>query len=247
MILLDQGYGIQPANWIVDEKKAPGYSRIYYLLSGEVTYKDQTTTKKLEIGKLYIFPSYNTFRITHNPHAPICCLWFHVDLLPTLVNNLIEIIVQSEDSLYYLLHAIRCEYCANLDLRPSFFALVDVLIKHFYEREYLPLPNESMSYILCYINDHYKQALTIEEIAHHFNYTPAYFIRMFKKEFHITPYQYLIKYRMNEAVRLLLSGMSISQIAEQVGYSDSKNFSYAFRLKFRVSPTAYKESYTPLA
>lgn len=247
MTLLLQGYGVQPKNWIVDENKAPGFSRVYYIISGDVFYQDEKQSMKLKQGKLYIFPSYSEFKITHNEDNPINCLWLHLDLLPTIINNPIEISVDKNSSLHYLLLSIKSQILKTQGKEPYFLSLVSSLVSYFYENNYIHYPDETLLNILSYINQEYKNLLTIEKISEHFNYTTEHFIRIFQKKVNTTPYQYLTNLRMKEAVQLLSIGTPVKKIALQVGYSDSKIFSHAFKQKFGIPPSKYKFYYRPMA
>ncbi len=247
MVLLDQGCGVQVKEWIVDEKIAPSFSRVYYILSGEVHYFDDEVTKKLDIGKLYIFPSSKKYKLTHNPNAPINCFWLHLDLLPSLVNQLIEIDLQSNYSLYYLIQAMRHEFDYKKSMNPYRFSLINSFVKYCYENNYLSIKNEEFSNILSFIHENYTRQLTVDEISDHFNYTPEHFIRMFQKKINTTPYQYITNCRMSEAIRLLVQDTPVIQVAQHLGYSDSKTFSHAFRLRFGIPPSKYKLYYKPMA
>lgn len=74
-----------------------------------------------------------------------------------------------------------------------------------------------------------------------------YIRKLFKKETGATPYEYLLKQRMELAERLLTGGItnkfseySVSQIAEACGYSEPLYFSRVFKQYFGVSPSEYK-------
>ena len=65
----------------------------------------------------------------------------------------------------------------------------------------------------------------------------------FRACFGTTLFNWLAGQRLQCAARLLAtSSLSIVQIAEQVGYSDSNNFSTAFKRVYRLSPSRYRQS-----
>ena len=47
--------------WTVEEAKPVGFSRVYYVYDGDVTYSDSKTTLKLRKNHIYIFPFYNLY------------------------------------------------------------------------------------------------------------------------------------------------------------------------------------------
>ena len=98
-----------------------------------------------------------------------------------------------------------------------------------------------------YITAHFSTDITLEEIARRFNFTPAYLIRIFKKQVGITPIQYLIDLRMAEARRLMLANrdLDIKEIGEIVGYPDPHYFSRIFKNTQGMSPTEYRSRNPP--
>ena len=71
MRLLAKGYGIQPPEWHVDEPVAAGYSRVYYIESGEAFFKEGVHTIKLPVRSLHIFPASTPYMLFHNVNAPL--------------------------------------------------------------------------------------------------------------------------------------------------------------------------------
>lgn len=247
MTLLLQGFAKQPESWFVNETKSPGYSRVYYITGGEAYYSDTNHTVKLKLNTLYIFPSCKCFKISHDKNNPICCLWFHLDLFPSIIKDLIEIPVVQNQTLYHLLYASMAHLTVFSGNDSYFLSLVNALTSYFYENKLLTIPDESMVSILSYINANYKTAITIEQISAHFHYTTEHFIRMFQKKASITPYQYLTNCKMAEAVRLLSNGATVCEAAANVGYTDSKTFSHAFKQKYDIPPSKYTKYFKPMA
>ena len=64
-----------------------------------------------------------------------------------------------------------------------------------------------------------------------------------RKELGITPIAYLNRYRVNQAKNLLTTTYkNITEIAMEVGFSDSSYFSRVFRLEVCMSPEAYRRA-----
>lgn len=88
----------------------------------------------------------------------------------------------------------------------------------------------------CFADD-----LSLETIAHTAHLAPVYFLREFKKNYHLTPHQYLTQRRIEEAKYLLLSKhQTISEICLTVGFHDLSSFSKLFKYSTGFSPERYR-------
>ncbi|MFP3322698.1 helix-turn-helix domain-containing protein [Planococcus sp. SIMBA_160] len=87
-----------------------------------------------------------------------------------------------------------------------------------------------------------KESITIEKIAGHVYMNPTYFCEYFKNETGETVLDYVTRSRINKARELLLTtNLKIYEIAEQVGYTDTKYFSKLFKKHYGELPSKYKE------
>jgi AraC-like DNA-binding protein len=65
----------------------------------------------------------------------------------------------------------------------------------------------------------------------------------FRKELGVTPIAYLHRYRVNQAKQLLIdTSKSITEIALEVGFSDSSYFGRIFRRETGVSPQGFRQA-----
>ena len=94
----------------------------------------------------------------------------------------------------------------------------------------LPVSNDSkMIKITDFIQSHFGEHLTVELMTQKFNMSERTFTRWFKKELGITFMQYLKSVRMMQAIDFLLkTNLSISEIANKVGYNSLPSFSTVF-------------------
>lgn len=104
--------------------------------------------------------------------------------------------------------------------------------------------NTQLSYVkkvIRYIQVKYSENITIEEIALICGLNRSYLSRLFKEATGYTPNEYLLKYRMTQASKMLKeTDYSVSHISYLVGYSDSFTFSKAFKRYYSQSPSAYR-------
>ena len=93
-----------------------------------------------------------------------------------------------------------------------------------------------------YMNKEFKQNPPLEEIAAKSNLAPNYFHRVFKKHFGLTPLNYMLKMRMEIAVRLLTtSSKSVKEIAYEAGYNNEFYFYRQFKKHYNYSPGKLKK------
>ena len=239
MNLLTNGIGVQHATWGVKQENAAGFSRVYYIMSGNVIYRDNYTEKQLRHGCMYVFPASRAYSISHTAENPIECMWFHIDFFPYDVDRMIEFDLTEYETLGYIIQALLCEKRRELQLMLT-EAMCRVLTYHYDMKKI----GAGVREILGYIRVHFSESdLSVNSIAEHFAYSVEHLIRTFRAECNTTPYKYLGAIRMSYAAECLLKGDSVTVTAEKCGYGEVKTFSKAFRRMYGVSPSRYTEFY----
>ncbi len=93
-----------------------------------------------------------------------------------------------------------------------------------------PLTSILVKRAICYLNDNATYSISRWQIAGSVNISEDYLTRIFRKEIGISPWDYLNRYRIQIASRLLLeTGSSISEIASLTGFQDQAYFCRVFR------------------
>ncbi|WP_020620631.1 helix-turn-helix domain-containing protein [Paenibacillus daejeonensis] len=90
-----------------------------------------------------------------------------------------------------------------------------------------------------YMERHFDQQLQLEQLAAMAGYSVNHFSKLFKSATHLTPAAYLTGQRMERAKQLLLTPLSMKEVARQVGYRDEHYFSRVFKQSSGVAPTRY--------
>lgn len=102
---------------------------------------------------------------------------------------------------------------------------------------------EAASRTAAYINDHYKEPLSRQQLADMAGLSPWYYSQLFKQEHGVSPMDYLVNIRMRHAKEmLLLSKHNLEHIAQQSGYSSEYYFSRIFKKKLGHAPTVYMKN-----
>lgn len=95
---------------------------------------------------------------------------------------------------------------------------------------------------IAYIQAHLTDKLTVEVIAANAGYSAGYFSHLFAGETGMSPYQFVVKSRIERAQLLLqTTGLSIQDIAFQTGFNSAANFCYTFRRTTSLSPHEYRK------
>ena len=103
--------------------------------------------------------------------------------------------------------------------------------------------NRQCAAVRRYIDLHYKQPLTLEILAEEAHMNKYYLSHAFKREYGVSPINYMISRRIEESKYLLAeTDLSTSQIAQLLGFSSLSYFSQVFRRSQDVSPTEYRRS-----
>lgn len=101
---------------------------------------------------------------------------------------------------------------------------------------------ERLQNILIYIQEHYSDKITLEDIADSVNICRSECCRFFKSQIGETLFHYLLNYRVHQSLPLLTeTSLSITEIAEQTGFSSPAYFSRIFHKCMGTSPAAYRK------
>ena len=99
----------------------------------------------------------------------------------------------------------------------------------------------AVSELVAYINDHLNEDLSLKKLAQKINYSEYHMCRIFKKITNSTLTNYIVEKRIEQASRLLNSGIPVNKIAENVGFHNYSYFYKAFKKYTGKSPSKYKE------
>lgn len=123
--------------------------------------------------------------------------------------------------------------------------LLDCMVKYFSRPPESSTKQEGMNRIqriMRYIAEHYRENLTLEELAGMEFLTPSYLSRILKKESGLTLTEYLTRVRLNDALsRLMHTGNTITDIAYEAGFKSVNSFIEYFKQQYGMTPGQYRK------
>lgn len=96
--------------------------------------------------------------------------------------------------------------------------------------------------VLGAVHTRYTEPLTVESLADIAHLSASHFTRVFREAMGMPPLEYLIRHRIRQAAELLRDPRpSITQVAEQVGFTDANYFTRQFKAATGMNPRAYRK------
>jgi two-component system, response regulator YesN len=121
-------------------------------------------------------------------------------------------------------------------------ALVDLSVVY---RKHLHEDKHVIFEIAKFIEAHYREDITLQDIADRYFLSREYISRKFKQEFKENLSDFIGRIRIEKAKLLLLNpDCRVAQAAEQVGYQDEKYFSKVFKKLTGLTPGEYRKNQT---
>lgn len=93
---------------------------------------------------------------------------------------------------------------------------------------------------ISYLQKNYMYSIAIDYLAELCCMSLSTFERKFKKNFNLTPKQYIKRLRIQESCALLMAGYAIQRVAIECGFCDQSYFTREFRLVMGMTPRDYQ-------
>lgn len=104
--------------------------------------------------------------------------------------------------------------------------------------------NERINHIFNYVKDHFKEQITLEEIADLANMKVPSFCRYFKKITNKTFTQFVNEYRITHSLKLLAEQpLSITEVCFESGFNNFSYFNKTFKEYIKKSPSQYRKEF----
>ena len=222
---------------------------IEYVMSGKGHIEREGKKITVSAGDMYVLPLGDTHTYYADPINPWRKIWFNAngplfDELCNVYNISGKLVFRSLDG--YDIMKRMLEICdsknmsANeINTKAALVLMELVMLMSDHETEAI---SEDAEKLRTFLDLHMTEKLNLEMLADVIFKSQSQALRIFKKAFNMTPYDYLIKTKITLAKTLLRgSSLTIKDIAYRVGFKDEHYFSTIFRQKTGKSPSGYRK------
>lgn len=137
----------------------------------------------------------------------------------------------------------------ELAIKAHIYHIIVLLLRHYQQEPFPKNMHErqqknihQLRVVLEYMDEHYSENISLNQLANLANMSNQHFCRIFKSITGKRPVDYMNYLRINKAVTLLsTSNFNISEIAMAVGFDDSNYFSRLFKKYQKASPSAMRK------
>lgn len=105
------------------------------------------------------------------------------------------------------------------------------------------MPQVRLSRVIAFVEEHLADDLCVSTLAMVAGMSPFYFCRSFKQSTGTTPHRYVLSRRMEQAKVLIeKNGVSLLEVAQQLGFADQSQFTRVFRKILGLTPSQYRDA-----
>lgn len=210
---------------------------LHYVVKGKGVYKIHNKEYSLDRGNIFIIPPFEKTYYRADDNDPWEYIWVAF--------------TKSEDMYFpkkdviYIPEAERIfkdiKDCCDMEKGRNEMVISRIweLFSLFSEE-----PSENTDYVslaLEIIHSEYSRELTVGDIANRIGLERTYFSVIFKNSMGISPKEYIITFKIQQAAELIKNhGFGVSVAAASVGYRDAYAFSKIFKKYYGVTPDALK-------
>jgi AraC family transcriptional regulator len=226
----------------------------------EMTLNGETRRENLQEGQILVVPAH-TQNSAHweTPHGSIILgldtQVFQEQAIATEQTN--TQLMPHFAQLDPLLHGIALALCQELTLgqpggkfylQSATIMLVQHLLRHYSETQPQPnqpvgLPAHHLRYVTSYMREHLAEDLDLEHLAKLIKLSQSHFTNLFRKSTGQSPYQYLLRLRVDRARELLMRGnLSVADVAIAVGFYDQSHLTKQMKRLLGFTPRQLRQA-----
>jgi AraC-like DNA-binding protein len=138
--------------------------------------------------------------------------------------------------------ALGKDILADLTLQELIVHIIQTQNLHAATDEQLVIDQDNpLSFVISYIRANISEKIQVDELSEKACMSRTSFYRAFKREFNLSPLDFILKEKIKKAKHLLSeSRTSVSDVCYQLGFSDLNYFGRQFKKSEGISPTQYR-------
>ncbi len=242
------------------------FYEVYLFLGGEIEYWVEGRIYHLQPGDLLLINPQELHRPLVKPNGSVyerIVLWIDKNYLKTLSDSEVSLTrcfdnsipthtnllrptsTQFSDIMLRMGEMVRESYSGEYGgklcaagIFLQFMVELNRMALHFdaspQEREE---PPKLVAQVLSYINDHYKEDLSLEGLAEQFFVSKYHLSHEFNRAVGVGVYRYIMLKRLLMAKHMLADGMAPGEVYASCGFHDYTNFYRAFKAEYGISPS----------
>jgi len=103
--------------------------------------------------------------------------------------------------------------------------------------------SKALKKIKLFLRESNYKTVTVDLIAQSANISPNYLIKLFKKEYGLSPHAYIINQKVYRSKKLLEQNIPISEVALELGFYDQSHFHKAFKSVYALTPKEFQTKF----
>lgn len=244
IVVIKKGTGLISVDF---EKRTVSSGDIVFIRPGQLHSIEQNGARKMEYENIILKPE-----LLISGEADLCARQFITPLMKgelrcvTFLTPAVPGYPEISDCISRIDHL--CEKRPDgyqLAVKGFLFQLVFLLLSHRQKKSTSPALQtkslEKIKTILKYVEEHYADHITIDDMAAITFYSKSHFMKFFKAHMGSGFIEYLNDYRLTMAERLLkTSDASVLEIAEMSGFDNLSYFNRIFKKKYGESPGKWR-------
>ena len=233
---------------------------LVYVIEGSLCVTIEGNSFTLKKGDICIF----TPGLIHNLYSYTHSRTFVMKLFPAvdlgniqLCNNVIH---RGNEVYDELLKNINCIIAENKEKNAGYELCVNIcaekiLLLMIRNMKYITLENNAqmkfenksdfLNSVTEFLEFHYAEKFSLENVANHLNYTKSYFCHYFKNITGVTFWKYYTLFRLDKALKMMKenSQKKYIEIAQDSGFKNIRSFNQAFKEYHHCTPKEYMKKY----
>jgi AraC-like DNA-binding protein len=101
--------------------------------------------------------------------------------------------------------------------------------------------SKALKKIKLFLEDADYKTVTVDLLSQSANVNPNYLIKLFKKEYGLSPHAYIINQKIYKSKKLLEQNIPIAEVAIELGFFDQSHFHKAFKSVYAITPKEFQK------